>query len=152
MAILIDDNTFNEIRAVLNDVQDTFYQREVTYRRDMDSVTEWQEETDAERKYEDLLLNALIVWNTSKENAQALREYIGAFDGNISYANVKYDDALSIGLIDGSKTVVYKPIEDKIVVDGINYPVLGIVKLGQLKDTEVVVKILFTKDVVNKTA
>lgn len=146
MSRLISDSEFAEIRGVLNDVQDTFYGVLVSYKRDVNTITRWQKDVEETRKYESIELNALVVWSTSDADAELVRSVLGADDRNVGYCNVKYDQCLELGIINADKNIIATPAEDQIEINKKVYPVLGLIKLGQLWDTEVVVKILFRKD------
>jgi len=143
MAILITDDEFAEFRVLFNDIQDTFYQEVITYCRDRNTATATQR--DIRRRTEKFNLNAIVVWSTTKEDAELVRSLTGAYDGNTGYCNVKFDQMQTLGLIDSQDNLIENAAQDSLLIGGKSYPVLGVIKLGQWKDKEVVVKILFRK-------
>lgn len=150
MAKLISQSEFAEIRVVLNDVQETFYGTQIIYKKDKNTVTRFQRDIEEQRTYVDYNLDVLVVWNATGSSAEIVRNIIGANDENVGYCNVAYDEMLQAGLVDNDKNLVTKPAEDKLIINNKEYPILGLVKIGQLWDTEVVVKILFRKDITTK--
>lgn len=150
MAKLISQDEFTEIRTVLNDVQETFYGTQIIYKKDKNTVTRFQRDIEEKRTYVEYNLDVLVVWNATGNSAEIVRNTIGASDENVGYCNVAYDEMLAKGLIDANKNLITKPAEDKLIINNKEYPILALVKLGQLWNTEVVVKILFRKDIVSK--
>ena len=146
MAKLLSDSDFDEIRSVLNDVQDTFYQRTVVYKMDTNTVTRWMKDIASERTYVDKTLNGQVVWGTSQGKSDTEKKQEGTYDPGEGYVLLKYDDMLLEGLIDADTALTVTSPQDRIKFDNIVYYITSVVKVGQLKDKEVLVKVFFCKN------
>lgn len=142
---LLSQNDFDEIRDNLNDVMFTFFKRNITYKMDNNTATRWMKDIDVQRQYTHIQLNGLIVWNKEKTD----QKETGAYDYNSGYCLVRYDDCLGTGIIDANTNPTVNPTQDKIVFNDIEYYIDAIIKIGQLSSKEVLVKILFRKELVN---
>lgn len=145
----LTDTDFTEIREVFNDVQETFYGTDLTYKMDSNTATRWMKDIEGSRQYTDKSLKCLVVWeNTSSQegSVNAVKKQLGAVDMTKGYILVRYDDCVTQGLVDGDKKFLTNTPQDKVIVDTIEYPIDGINMLGQWNDTNVIVKIHIHKE------
>lgn len=143
---LLNSSDFAEIRDVLNDTMFTFFKEKAIYRIDKNTATRWMSDIEDERTYDDIELNCLIVWEGSDKDAKIDVRTTGAHDFSKGYILLRFDDCINNGIVDSSKNVDANPAQDKLVLKGISYKVEGIVLVGQLEDTDVMIKVLFSKD------
>lgn len=149
MVKLISDAQFAQIRQVGNDVIETFGQKPVTYRLDSNAATRWNRDNATQRAYTDKELTGLVVWMDTPEKVATMQRETGAIDFGDGYVLLAYDDCEPLGLIGSNTELLTNPPQDRVAFDGQEYYVQGVVKAGQLKDVEVVVKVYFSKELRN---
>lgn len=142
---LISDSEFAEIREVINDVQDTFYGEDITYRMDNNTVTRWQKDIQLQRTYTDIICKGLAVWENKSGDGEDTKQLIGSHDYTQGYVLIKYDEAQEKGIVDNTDNFVTKTPQDLIVFNGATYDITGINMIGQLWDKNCVVKIHIQK-------
>lgn len=140
--ILITDAEFDDIRSNLNDVMDTMLQRPGIYKKDTEEVSRWGRDKSTTRVYTDIPLSILVVWGGEDKNTQTRN---GSYDGTQGYVLVKYDAALAAGIVSVGQQFTGETPQDLIQFSGVTYEITGMNLLGQLKDTDCVVKFHISK-------
>lgn len=145
MAKLLTPGDFAQIRETIEDVQETFYGQDLTYRRASAGVgaNRMMKDTDGSRSFTDLPLKTLVVW---KKDTKEKEELVGTADFSDGYCLVRYSEALLVGLVDVNKNYVGVISEDRLSFNGVEYYIEKAVVVGQLDDTPSLLKILFRKD------
>lgn len=143
MTKLLDDNDFAEIRSTVNDVMETFTQKEIIYKlSEKHTPSRFGRDNHITSNKTDKLLLALVVWEVNQSELEA-REF-GRYDFSIGYALFGWDYLVTEGLITGTPLKpIFIPEKDKIVIDGDELEIIGVWHGGQLKDTDAVVKVYF---------
>jgi len=145
MAKLITDAEFAEIREVINDVSETFLQKTITYQLKVQSLSRMNRDRNDIGSYTDVSLSVLVVWEQSEV---AIDRTTGSMDLSDGYALVNWDD-LEATILMTTGTLNTDIGADKLIVDGGVMEIIGIEKLGQLKDTFAVLKVYFKKTLKN---
>jgi len=146
MSNLLTPGDFAEIRQTLEDVQDTFYSLDVTYRKAGGvGANRMMRDTTESRAYTDIELKGLIVWNDAS-NSKNKEEVVGTPDFSDGYCLVKYSEAFSKGLVDGNKNIAGTTAEDRLKFNNVEYYLEKSILVGQLEDTPTLLKIFFRKD------
>lgn len=143
---LLSSSEFAEIRDVLNDTMFTFFKEKAIYKMDSNTATRWMDDIEDMRNYQDIDLNCLIVWEGSDKDAKIDVRTTGAHDFSKGYILVRFDDCFNNGIVNSDKNVESNPAQDKLVFKNTTYKVEGIVLVGQLENTDVLIKIFFSKD------
>lgn len=149
MAKLLTDADFAEIRTAINDVVETFAQLPITYKKlKRRTLSRFNRETTSNQSFTDYSFNALEVWEKNEKGFDKADEK-GIWDFSEGYLLIAFDEVIAKGLIDTNGNLAMESEVDKVVIRTIQYDIVGIVKIGQLKDQEVLVKIQFKKPLKN---
>ena len=157
MASLITDAEFAEIRSAINDVMDTFALVPATYRLRKANVPSRfkrdNKRADQTAGYDDVAINVLIVWDDGTERGQIAVMQSGAYDFSEGRVYMKYDDAIATSppLVDGSKNLVMQAEKDLFKFNNVEYDIIGVQLLGQLKDTDVLCELHIKKQLKAKS-
>lgn len=146
MAKLLTPGDFAAIRETLEDVQETFYELDITYRKAAGvGANRMMRDTTESRSFTDIVLKGLVVWNDAS-NSKNKQEVLGTPDFSDGYCLVRYSEALSKGLVDGNKNIAGITAEDRLKFNNVEYYLEKSILVGQLEDTPTLLKIFFRKD------
>ncbi len=147
MAKLISDSEFAEIRTVINDVSETFLQKTVTYKLKTVSMDRMNRDRNEKGSFQDVNLDVLVVWDETEVETDRTNGVMDLSDG---YLLVNWDYLETTPLLDSGvlKTNIGA---DRVIVDDKELILIGIEKLGQLKDTFTVLKFYIKKQLKNKS-
>lgn len=147
MAILISDDEFAEIRAVIQDVTDTFHQKTINYLMRGDSL-DLHNEDRTDESFTSYALPGLVVWEKTSDDAKVKESSKGNLDTAEGYVNFNYDDCDAADLISDLK-FIGSADEDLIEFDSVRYKILAIVPIGQFPTKNSIVRIIFRKLIKN---
>ena len=147
MTKLLTDQDFAEIRANLKDVTDTFLTKDVTYRLFQESMTRMNSDSNKNATYEDFILQSLVIHASnppleSRQGIADLGEDYLLFSMDVLLAAVNDNEAVLFGE-DGAMLMTGP--QDRLVIDGEEMLVDSVTPIGPLNGTEVLVKVIFKK-------
>lgn len=147
MASLITDAEFQEIRDAINDVMDTFALVPCTYRLHKDTLDPLNRDRKTKTNYDDVAINGLIVWDDGTERGQVASMQDGTYDYSEGRVYMKYDDAIATSppLIDANGNPVMIAAQDEFVFRTKTYDIIGVILVGQLKDTNALAELHIKK-------
>ena len=151
MTKFLTDSDFAEIRGAIADVSETFLQKEVSYRLFRESMSRMSTDQNKSATYEDFKVMGLVVWSERKP----IESRTGISDLSDGYLLLNIDQLKQITgeesgtLWNDEDTLMMNEGTDRVVIDGAEMKVLLVQPLGQLKDTEVVMKVFFEKQLNN---
>ena len=141
MTKLISDSDFADIRVVLNDVGETFLQLDISYKRHAATTGDafgWGQGTG--NLDTNITIPGLMVWSTD-QGGQLVVKREGKYDYNEGYILFMYDKLVELGQVLPDKRLALGAAKDSVTVNGEELEITGINSAGQLKDTDVVVKV-----------
>lgn len=145
MAKFLTDQDFADIRSAVNDTIETFAQLSVTYKRNQKRTrSRFNRELTTNQAFDDFTINVLEVWEKNEKGMSQVDEK-GKWDFSEGYLLTGFDAIDALNLVDGNGNNTMDQNVDKVLIRGIEYEVLGVITLGQLKDKDCLVKIQFKK-------
>ena len=138
---LLSSQDFADVRDVLNDVMFTFFKRDIIYKLDSNTATRFMKDISSARNYTEIPLKGFIAWNGDETK----QKETGAYDYDTGYCLLRYDDCLTNGIV-VDKNLATTPPQDKLSFEGKDYYIDGMFFIGQWKDTDVMIKIIFRKE------
>jgi len=145
MAKFLTDQDFADIRSAINDTIETFAQLQVTYKKNQKRTrSRFNRELTDNQVFDDFTLNVLQVWEKNEKGMSQVDKK-GKWDFSEGYLLTGFDSIETLNLVDGNGNLTMDQNVDKLLIRGIEYEVMGIITLGQLKDKDCLVKIQFKK-------
>lgn len=145
MAKFLTDQDFADIRSAVNDTIETFAQLSVTYKRNQKRTrSRFNRELTTNQAFDDFTINVLEVWEKNEKGMSQVDEK-GKWDFSEGYLLTGFDAIDALNLVDGNGNNTMDQNVDKVLIRAVEYEVLGVITLGQLKDKDCLVKIQFKK-------
>ena len=144
MAILISDDEFNDIRASIRDVTDTFLRKVIVYKHKTVKSNRAMMDINKKAFYDDYNINTLIVMNDGTRGGSEFEFTInGAVDRAEGYALLNFDELQEQNLVDVMENFVPGAMNDFVFFNDEMKEVIAVVRKGQLKDKDCVIKVYF---------
>lgn len=150
MAKFLTDQDFADIRSAINDTVETFAQLQVTYMKNRKRTrSRFNRELTTDQIFDNYSINVLQVWEKNEKGMSQVDEK-GKWDFSEGYLLAGFDAVEALSLVDGSGNTTMDQNVDKVLIRAIEYEVMGVITLGQLKDKDCLVKIQFKKQLKNE--
>lgn len=144
MPILISDDEFNEIRSAIRDVTDTFLRKVIVYKHKTVRANRAMMDVNKASGFDDYNINTLIVWNDGSRDGSEFEFTInGALNRAEGYALLSFDEMQEQNLIDVMENFVPGAMNDFVFFNDEMKEVIAVVRKGQLKDKDCVIKVYF---------
>lgn len=147
MSTLLTDNDFDEIRSAIKDVTDTFMQKPIIYHLDSNTATRMMKDINTQRNFTAINLLALVVWENQNNEGKNETSRVGDIDLTVGYVLINFEDAKVAGILNNLDELLINPPQDKISFTGMDYDIIGVNVIGQLKDKECLVKFHIQKKI-----
>ena len=145
MAKFLTDQDFADIRTAINDTVETFAQLQVTYMKNRKRTrSRFNRELTTNHVFDNFTINVLQVWEKNEKGMSQVDEK-GKWDFSEGYLLAGFDAIETLNLVDENGNLTMDQNVDKLLIMGIEYEVIGVITLGQLKDKDCLVKIQFKK-------
>ena len=145
MPSLISVDQLIQIKNALQDVTDTFLQKDFIYNKYGHSTDRFQEDGQ-QKSLQPILMKGLFKF---KDKSNVASNNWGEYDNSDAYILLKISDIEPLGIVDIHGNFTGVPNTDSVIYQNEEYSVEGAVPIGQLIDENVLFKVFISKNIKN---